>query len=73
MFLRSDLRAGLTPTEQIANLSPSISDLAEHSAPGDREVADQLRETIDRLAAFLGASRVTYTSRVPWACKGSLR
>jgi uncharacterized protein YcaQ len=45
---------------------------AEPGAPRDREVASELGETIARLAAFLGAGRVSYTSRVPDAWKGSL-
>jgi uncharacterized protein len=46
---------------------------AEPGAPGDREVAARIAETIGRFAAFLGASQVTYTSRVPRAWKSSLR
>ncbi len=46
---------------------------AEPGAPGDREVAAKIAETIARFAAFLGATRVTYTSRVPPAWKSSLR
>ncbi|MCI4352343.1 MAG: winged helix DNA-binding domain-containing protein [Thermoplasmata archaeon] len=45
---------------------------AEPDAPGDREVAAKIGETIARFAAFLGASQVTYTSRVPGAWKSSL-
>jgi uncharacterized protein len=46
---------------------------AEPGAPGDREVAAKIGETIDRLASFLGASKVIYTSRVPGAWKSTLR
>jgi uncharacterized protein len=46
---------------------------AEPDAPGDREVAATIGETIAHLAAFLGANQVTYTSRVPGSWKGSLR
>lgn len=46
---------------------------AEPDAPRDREVAAEIRETIARFAAFLGARQVTYTSRVPGAWKSSLR
>jgi uncharacterized protein len=45
---------------------------AEPAAPRDREVASRIGETIDRLAAFLGAGRVTYTARVPAIWKSSL-
>ncbi|MGP8077690.1 MAG: winged helix-turn-helix domain-containing protein [Thermoplasmata archaeon] len=46
---------------------------AEPGAPEDKEVAAKIGETIDRFASFLGAKRVTYTSRVPEAWKRSLR
>jgi uncharacterized protein YcaQ len=46
---------------------------AEPNAPRDRDVADEIRETIARFAAFLGASRVTYPPRVPEAWTSSLR
>jgi uncharacterized protein len=46
---------------------------AEPTAPRDREVAEAIGETIARFAAFLGATRVTYSSRVPEAWKRSLR
>lgn len=46
---------------------------AEPDAPRDREIASQVGETITRFATFLGASKVTYTSRVPGAWKRSLR
>jgi uncharacterized protein len=45
---------------------------AEPDAPPERAIADKIGETIARLAKFLGASRVTYTSRVPSAWKSSL-
>jgi uncharacterized protein YcaQ len=45
---------------------------AEPDAPGDRDVAAKIGETIARLAAFLGASKLTYTSRVPGVWKSSL-
>jgi uncharacterized protein len=46
---------------------------AEPGAPRDRAVAAELRETISRLAEFLGARRVVYSSRVPGAWKSGLR
>ena len=46
---------------------------AEPGAPTDREVGTELGESIGRLATFLGASSVSYTSRVPKAWKASLR
>ncbi len=46
---------------------------AEPDAPADRGIADVIGETITQLGTFLGASRVTYTSRVPDAWKSSLR
>jgi uncharacterized protein YcaQ len=46
---------------------------AEPDAPSDPEVGAEVGETIARFATFLGASRVTYTSRVPGAWKSSLR
>lgn len=45
---------------------------AEPGAPKAREVASRIRQEIGRLADFLGASRVTYSSRVPAAWRGSL-
>jgi uncharacterized protein len=45
---------------------------AEPDAPRDREIADKIGLTIARLAKFLGASRVTYTSRVPPGWRSSL-
>jgi uncharacterized protein YcaQ len=44
---------------------------AEPDAPRDRAVGGEIAETIDRLARFVGASRVTYSSRVPPAWKNS--
>jgi len=46
---------------------------AEADAPNDREVGVDVGETIARFATFLGAGRVTYTSRVPEAWRSSLR
>jgi uncharacterized protein len=46
---------------------------AEPDAPVDQEVATTVEETIARFATFLGASQVTYTSRVPSAWKSALR
>jgi uncharacterized protein YcaQ len=46
---------------------------AEPDAPGDREVSDQIGETIARFAEFLGAREVTYGSNVPALWKSSLR
>ncbi|MFZ0892574.1 MAG: crosslink repair DNA glycosylase YcaQ family protein [Thermoplasmata archaeon] len=46
---------------------------AERDAPADREVGVRIEETIDRLAAFVGAKRVTYTSRVPTPWRSALR
>jgi len=46
---------------------------AEPGAPTEREVGLAVGETIARLAGFLGADRVTYSSRVPAAWKRSLQ
>jgi len=46
---------------------------AERGAPGDREAASKIAETIQRLAGFLGAKEVVYTAKVPTAWKDSLR
>ena len=46
---------------------------AEPGAPRDEEVALEIGETIRRLAGFLGAKEVEYTTRVPEAWKNSLR
>ena len=46
---------------------------AEPGAPGDRAVATEIRETIERFAAYLGAREVTYTQQVPSAWRSSLR
>jgi len=46
---------------------------AEPDAPRDRELAARIGETIDRLAAFLGAGRVAYSRKVPAAWRSSLR
>jgi uncharacterized protein len=45
---------------------------AEPHAPADRQVGVEIGETIARLGAFLGAKRVTYSSRVPDIWKSSL-
>jgi uncharacterized protein YcaQ len=46
---------------------------AERGAPSDREVAAKIAETLDRLADFLGAKEVVYTTKVPVAWRNSLR
>ena len=46
---------------------------AEPDAPRDKEVALKIRETIENLAAFLGAKEVEYTARVPKPWRNSLR
>lgn len=46
---------------------------AEPRAPTDPEVASAIGETIARFAAFLGATGVEYTPRVPSAWRRSLR
>lgn len=46
---------------------------AEADAPADTDVADMIEETISRLAAFLGAGKVTYTKKVPKGWRRSLR
>jgi len=46
---------------------------AEPGAPGGKEVASKIGETIDHLAEFLGAKEVAYTARVPKAWRNSLR
>ncbi|HXQ94623.1 MAG TPA: crosslink repair DNA glycosylase YcaQ family protein [Thermoplasmata archaeon] len=46
---------------------------AEPGAPADREVGEAIAATVHRLAAFLGATRVTYTARIPGVWKRSLR
>jgi uncharacterized protein len=46
---------------------------AEPGAPRDRAIATEIRETIERFAAYLGAGEVTYTQRVPSAWRSSLR
>jgi uncharacterized protein len=45
---------------------------AEAEAPRDRRTGAEIGETIDRLAQFVGADRVTYSSKVPTEWKGSL-
>ena len=46
---------------------------AEQGAPGDKEVALKIRETIENLAEFLGAKEVEYTASVPKPWRNSLR
>ncbi len=46
---------------------------AEPGAPLDRTVAAELGATIDRLAEFVGADRVAYSSKVPRGWKRDLR
>ncbi len=46
---------------------------AEPDVPSDRETPSRIRDTIDRLADFLGAKEVEYTSRVPTAWRSVLR
>jgi len=46
---------------------------AEPGAPRDREVVAEIGATIERFASFLGASRVSYSGRVPAIWKGTLR
>ena len=45
---------------------------AEPDAPPEPSVATEIREEIDRLAAFLGAGSVAFTSRVPSVWKSGL-
>ena len=45
---------------------------AEPEAPTGRSVGSEVAETLRGLAQFIGADRVTYTSRVPRAWKSSL-
>jgi uncharacterized protein len=45
---------------------------AEPGAPAARTVATEIREELDRLAAFLGADSVVFTSKVPPIWKGVL-
>lgn len=45
---------------------------AEPGAPSDKEVSTKIGQTIERLAEFLGAKEVEYTSRIPAAWKNSL-
>ncbi len=46
---------------------------AERGAPGGKEVASTIGETMEDLAEFLGAKQAVYTARVPTAWKNSLR
>jgi uncharacterized protein YcaQ len=45
---------------------------AEPTAPGDKAVASKIGDAIRRLAEFLGAREVVYSSRVPPAWRSSL-
>ena len=45
---------------------------AEPGAPAERKVSDAIGDSISRLATFVGARRVIYTSRVPAGWKRSL-
>ena len=45
---------------------------AEPAAPRDKKVASKIGDAIQRLAKFLGAGEVVYSSRVPAAWKSSL-
>lgn len=45
---------------------------AEPGAPGDREVAGEIARAVGRLAEFVGAQAVSYSSKVPAAWKRSL-
>ena len=46
---------------------------AEPGAPSDKEVASKIGDSIQRLAKFLGAREVVYSSRVPAMWKSSLQ
>jgi uncharacterized protein len=46
---------------------------AEPRAPGDKEVASEIGETMEKFAEFLGAKEAVYTARVPAAWRSSLR
>jgi uncharacterized protein YcaQ len=46
---------------------------AEPHAPGSKEVASKIAETIEELAEFLGMKEAVYTAKVPTAWKKSLR
>ncbi len=46
---------------------------AEPDAPADGEVSSEIAETVARLAGFLGAKEVAYSSRVPAAWRNALR
>ena len=45
---------------------------AEAGAPRDRKVAEEIGETISRLARFVGAEKVAYSSRVPSEWRSAL-
>ena len=45
---------------------------AEPDAPGDREVAEQLADSVSRLSKFVGAERVRYAGPVPAPWRSSL-
>ena len=46
---------------------------AEPGAPGNKEVASMIKETIERLAEFLGAWEVAYSTSVPAPRRSYLR
>ena len=46
---------------------------AEPTASADKEAAPKIAEAIQRLADFLGAKEVKYSSHVPAAWRSSLR
>ena len=45
----------------------------EPSAPGGKEISSTVRETIERLADFVGAKDVVYKDHIPAAWTGALR
>jgi uncharacterized protein YcaQ len=70
----SDIIGRLDPEMDRQNEKLLVNSVhAEPGAPGDRLVASKIGETIERLAEFLGAKQVVYTSRMPQAWKGFLR
>jgi uncharacterized protein YcaQ len=46
---------------------------AEPGAPGGKEIASMVGETIERLSDFVGAREVVYNGPVPAAWNGALR
>jgi uncharacterized protein len=64
----------IDPRVDVANGELVVNSVhAEPGAPADRGVSDLIGETIARLGAFVGAKRVTYTTRVPPAWRRSLQ